>query len=77
MRGRQDRDERGEKTVDRIPQHRHCKNCDKAIPYKGKFCDDACENDYRTRTSSEKKKLYLFYAISVVVLVGLMILNFF
>ena len=64
-------------TVERIPQHRHCKNCDKAIPYKEKFCDETCEQDFKGRTSNEKKKLYLFYAISVAVLVGLMVLQFF
>ena len=62
--------------VDRIAQHRHCKNCDKAISYKDKFCDEECEKAFKTQASSEKKKLYYFYALMAAIFVVAMILTF-
>jgi len=62
--------------VERIAQHRHCKNCDKAIPYKDKFCDEECENTFKTSASSEKKKLYYFYILMVAIFVAAMVLTF-
>ena len=55
--------------VDRIAQHRHCKNCDKAIPYKDNFCDENCEKDWTTKRAGEKKRLLYFYGLMVAVFV--------
>ncbi len=55
--------------VDRIPQHRHCVNCDKAIPYKDKFCDEGCEQEYKGHLKAKKRQLTYFYVAMVVVFV--------
>jgi len=62
--------------VERIAQHRHCKNCDKAIPYKDKFCDEECETTFKTQASSEKKKLYYFYGLMAAIFIVAMMLTF-
>ncbi len=76
MRRGQSRIIRGEETVERIGQHRHCKNCDKAIPYKEKYCDENCEKEYKAHASTEKKKLYYFYALMAALFVAAMMLSF-
>ncbi len=53
--------------VDRIAQHRHCKNCDKAIPYKDEFCDEACESQHKSKIGSKKRQLTYFYIAMVVI----------
>lgn len=60
-----------------MAQHRHCKNCEKAIPYKDKFCDEKCETEFKTHQSGEKKKLYYFYGLMAAVFVIAMILTFY
>jgi predicted nucleic acid-binding Zn ribbon protein len=50
--------------VERIAQHRHCKECDKAIPYKDKYCDETCE-------AAWKKKMVAILVMAIVLgLVG-------
>lgn len=53
--------------VDRIAQHRHCKNCDKAVPYKDQFCDEACESQFKGKLQGKKRQLVYFYIAMVVV----------
>jgi len=55
--------------VERVPQHRHCSNCDKAIPYKEKFCDETCEGEYKGRIKTKKRQLMYFYAAMIAVFV--------
>ncbi len=53
--------------VERIAQHKHCKNCDKAIPYKDEFCDESCEALYKGKLQGKKRQLVYFYIAMVVV----------
>lgn len=62
--------------VERIPQHRHCQNCDKAIPYDKKYCDDKCEQEYVTVRKAKKKQLMTFYIIMVIIFISAVILSF-
>lgn len=55
--------------VERVAQHRHCKNCEKAIPYKDEYCDKKCEDDHKTRLRVKKKQLMYFYILTVVLFV--------
>ncbi len=55
--------------VDRIAQHRHCKECDKAIPYGDKFCDEKCESAWKGKMGSKKRQLIYFYLAMVAILV--------
>jgi len=52
-------------------------NCDKAVPYKDRFCDEKCETEWKTKTSGEKRKLYYFYGLMVAVFVVAMVLTFY
>ena len=62
--------------VERIAQHRHCQNCDKAIPYKDKFCDEKCEAEQKTKLQSKKRQLLYFYGMMVAVFILAMALVF-
>lgn len=62
--------------VEKVAQHRHCQNCDKAIPYKDKFCDDKCESEYGVNVKSKKKQLTYFYVVMVVIFVLAMAMLF-
>ncbi len=55
--------------VERVPQHKHCKNCDRAIPYKDEFCDDKCEKDWKTKITSKKRQLIYFYGLMVAIMI--------
>jgi predicted nucleic acid-binding Zn ribbon protein len=61
--------------VERIPQHRHCKECDKAIPYKDKYCDEKCEAASKQRLQSKKRQLIYFYIAMVMILVLAIVLG--
>jgi len=64
--------------VERIAQHRHCKKCDKAIPYKDEFCDDKCESEWKGEMQSKKRQLIWFYGLMVIIMIlaiGLMFLG--
>jgi len=62
--------------VDRIAQHRHCKNCEKAIPYGEKYCDEKCEKEHKSEIQTKKKQLMYFYGLMVVMFIAAMMLVF-
>ena len=33
--------------AERLLQHKHCRNCGKAIPAEDNFCDDKCQVQYQ------------------------------
>ncbi len=66
----------GELLVERIAQHRHCKNCDKAIPYKDKFCEENCEAEHKAKMKAKKSQLLYFYAMMVGIFILAMALVF-
>ena len=51
------------KTAQRIPQHRHCLICNKAIPAKITLCSEECEQKYKTIESKRKNYMYIMYAL--------------
>jgi predicted nucleic acid-binding Zn ribbon protein len=61
--------------VDRIAQHRHCKECDKAIPYKDKYCDETCESAWKRKMVAKKRQLTYFYLAMVAILVMAIVLG--
>lgn len=62
--------------VDRIPQHRHCENCDKAIQYKDRFCDEKCEQEHKAKMKDKKRQLTFFYIAMVAIFIIAMIMLF-
>ncbi|HEX7392016.1 MAG TPA: DUF2116 family Zn-ribbon domain-containing protein [Thermoplasmata archaeon] len=55
--------------VERVPQHRHCQNCDKAITYKDKFCDEKCEAEHKGKVQGKKRQLTYFYIVMVMIFI--------
>ncbi len=62
--------------VERVAQHRHCQNCDKAIPYKDRFCDEKCETEHQTKVQAKKRQLIYFYGLMVAIFILAMVLVF-
>jgi predicted nucleic acid-binding Zn ribbon protein len=62
--------------VEKVGQHRHCRNCEKAIPFKDEFCDEKCETDWKTKMSSKKRQLIYFYGLMVFIMVIAIFLMF-
>ena len=59
--------------VERIPQHRHCVNCDKAFVGDGRFCSQVCKD---TASDEVKGKLRKYAVIEVVIIALTAILLF-
>jgi predicted nucleic acid-binding Zn ribbon protein len=55
--------------VERLAQHRHCRSCDKAIPYKDEFCDSNCEAEWKTKMRKKKNQLTYFYVVMVIIMI--------
>lgn len=55
--------------VERLAQHRHCRSCDKAIPYKDEFCGNECESEWKTKMRKKKNQLTYFYAVMVIIMI--------
>ena len=44
---------------ERIPQHRHCRNCGKAFVGDGHFCGDDCANSAGAEAKKKIRKLMI------------------
>ena len=55
---------------ERIPQHRHCRECGKAFAGEGKFCSDECRERSESEIARKKRQLTLLYVLSVVILIA-------
>jgi len=62
--------------VERIPQHRHCNFCDKAIPMDKQYCDESCESQHVAVRKAKKKQLQTFYIVMVIIFIFAVILSF-
>jgi predicted nucleic acid-binding Zn ribbon protein len=62
--------------VERIPQHKHCRDCDKAIPADKEYCDDECEAHHTATVKAKKKQLQIFYVVMIVIFIFALLLSF-
>lgn len=62
--------------VEKVGQHRHCKQCDRAIPYKSEFCDENCESAWKGVMGKKKRQLTYFYIIMVMIMILAIALSF-
>ena len=60
-----------EKAAVKIPQHKHCFSCGKAVPPDKKTCSDACQAELDNRIRSQSMLKYMFYAMIAILLVSL------
>jgi predicted nucleic acid-binding Zn ribbon protein len=54
---------------ERIPQHRHCKQCGKAFVGDGEFCSEDCQHTGGDLLAKRKKQLIILYLITFVILI--------
>lgn len=62
--------------VERVPQHRHCKECDRAVPSKDEFCDEKCEAAWKGKMKAKKRQLMYFYMLLVAIMIITIVLGF-
>ncbi|MDD7424719.1 MAG: DUF2116 family Zn-ribbon domain-containing protein [Candidatus Methanomethylophilaceae archaeon] len=55
--------------VERIPQHRHCLNCNKAFVGDGRYCSEACENGRVSELKKKRNNLLIVWGIAVAIMV--------
>lgn len=58
-----------EETV-KIPQHRHCIRCGKAFIGEDRYCTEKCKETKKEELKASKRKLLIFWAVSVCVMIG-------
>ena len=51
----------------KIPQHRHCQVCGKAIKERDEMCSDACKKEWDKTIKRKKLWLWAYGAVAVVV----------
>ncbi len=61
--------------VERLVQHKHCRECGRAIPAKDIFCSKDCEDDHRRRLKKKKNQLLLLYVSSFVILIIILLMS--
>lgn len=54
--------------TERIPPHRHCKQCGKPVSMDETFCSNGCRDDYRNMLRKRKRQLYLYYVLIMIIL---------
>lgn len=62
--------------VERVPQHKHCLNCDKAIPLDRKYCDEKCEAERERVLKAKKRQLLIFYVIMILIFISALLFSF-
>lgn len=60
---------KGKGPAQRIPQHRHCLICNKAIPAKQELCSEECETKYNNIKAKQRNWMYIMYAMIFILLV--------
>ena len=55
--------------VERIPQHRHCRNCGKAFTGGGDYCSEECENGRKDEIRKKKNRLIIIWVAAVLLMI--------
>lgn len=66
----------GERLVEKVGQHKHCRSCERAVPFKQDFCDEKCETEWKQKMGSKKRQLTFFYIIMVIIMIFAISLTF-
>ncbi len=54
--------------AERVPAHRHCKQCSRPVSMEDTFCSSGCEADFRNGLRRKKRQLYLYYLLIIMLL---------
>ena len=55
--------------AERLLQHKHCRNCGKAIPADDTFCSDTCNVEHRELMRKKKNQLLIMMFIAMAIMV--------
>ncbi|MFO7618278.1 MAG: DUF2116 family Zn-ribbon domain-containing protein [Thermoplasmata archaeon] len=59
---------------EKLLQHKHCRNCERAINLKDDYCGPECQAQHQTMLRRKRNQLYILMAIAMgLMLVTLMI----
>lgn len=53
--------------------HRHCKNCERAVSYERELCSDACDEQWTAHQKKRARTALFFYVASALVLLLLLL----
>ncbi len=59
----------------RLPEHAHCKFCGDPIPFGDEYCNEKCRKGEADRLAAEKKKDYIFYGVTITIIIALLIIR--
>lgn len=57
-----------ETVPERIPQHRHCQMCHKAIPLEETMCSEACRLQWQGMMRKKRNQLIFIWVMAAIVL---------
>ena len=58
---------------EKIPPHKHCKECGKAIPIDATFCSSQCETQHRMKLRRRRNQLYTYYLMMILLLIVILV----
>ena len=60
--------------AEKLLQHRHCRECGRAILLTEKYCSEECEKNHKTLVQNKKRQLLLLYFGSFIVFIVIILL---
>ncbi len=55
--------------AEKLLQHKHCRNCGKAIQTDVTFCGEDCQSQHREMIRKKRNQLYLIMAAAVIMMI--------
>jgi predicted nucleic acid-binding Zn ribbon protein len=50
---------------EKLLQHRHCRNCGKAVNVDDDYCNDKCKEEHHVMLKKKRNQLYLMMVLAV------------
>ena len=57
--------------VEKLPQHKHCGVCGRAIPADDEFCNDECTAKHDSLLKKRKTYVYMMYGAIIIMIIFL------
>lgn len=57
--------------TEKLLQHKHCRNCERAIGLKDDYCNDECRKQHQDYLKKKRNQLYILMAVAM----GLMLVT--
>jgi predicted nucleic acid-binding Zn ribbon protein len=56
---------------EKLLQHKHCRNCERAISLKDDYCGQKCKDEHHNMLKKKRNQLYILMAVAM----GLMLMT--